>query len=403
MSLSLGEVITSIRLKHPAFGSDTVPNRVLGEALGSAQRSLAMLGYQRRPTFLSQQFSVTFALSSGNQTGQAGAGTDGGLPSLPDSGGTLGVAEQNVGIAPVYDLTDVVVLADKRVITLVVDNGNDTTTLTFQGSPAWTVDGFVGDLLWITDGPGSGSASLREILSNTADTVTVEGTYTSLPAANASVGQIIVPPAQSSTQLGVVTGLPATTTTSGYLVKLDAQGNPYLDLTSPVVAQVEAGIPLPQMVKLLGITCVWVGQSANVDVLTPAVTPFRTKCTLVPYGLRHAPAPFPSCYQLGNELFLRGYTADWSGVQSLDIRYAPLPPMFSTGANALQEYFLLPDFANGVLEASGAVTAAYYAEAKGRKVNTASFEQQLAAETQLYLRQVGQIGGAERFVSRVNR
>ncbi len=403
MSLTLGEVITSIRLKHPAFGSDTVPNRVLGEALGSAQRSLAMLGYQRRPTFLSQTFAVAFALNSANQTGQAGAGTDGGLPSLPDSSGVLGLAEQNAGIAPVYDLSDVTVLAAPRVITVVTDNGNDTTTLTFQGSPGWTVDEFLGELLWIVDGPGCGTFSLREILSNTADTITVDGTYDQLPAANESVAQVIVTPDQSSTELGVVTGLPAVTTTSGYLVKLDAQGNAYLDLASPVVAQVEAGIPLPQMVKILGITCVWVGDASNTDVLTPAVTSFRTKCALLPYAMRHSPAPFPSCYQLGNSLYLRGYTADWSGVQSLDIRYAPVPPMFSTGANALSEYFLLPDFASSVLEAAGAVTAAYYAEAKGARVNVKSFEDQQAAETQLFLRQVGQIGGAERFVSRVNR
>lgn len=403
MSFTLGEAITSIRLKHPAFGSDTVPNRVLGEALGQAQRSLAMLGYQRRPTFLSQQFSVAFALSSANQTGTVGADTTGGLPSLPDSGGTLGLAEQNVGIAPVYDLSDVTVLADKRVMTVVVDNGNDTTTLTFQGSPAWTVDAFVGDLLWVTDGPGSGSQSLREILSNAAGTITVDGTYDVAPVADESVAQVIEIPDQSSTQLGVVTGLPATTTTAGYLVKLDAQGNPYLDLASPVVAQVEAGIPLPQMVKILGITCVWVGQSANVDVVTPAVTPFRSKCTLLPYAMRHSPAPFPSCYLLGNELYLRGYTADWSGVQSLDIRYAPVPPMFSTGATALSEYFLLPDFASEVVDAAGAVVAARYAQAKGATVDVKGFVEDHRAATQLYLRQVGQIGGAERFVSRVNR
>lgn len=401
MSFTLGDVIQGVRLQHPAFGSDTVPNRVLGHALGLGQQKLAQLGYQRRPTFLSQTFAITFAFSQGNTTGIAGAGTSGGLPSLPDSGGTLGLAEQNVGIAPVYDLSDPTVLASRQVITLVVyDSGTDTTTLTFQGSPAWTVDAFVNDLLWIVDGPGNGSPSIRSITANTADTVTIDGMYDQSPVANESVGVIIAVPPQSSTLLGVATALPGTKAVSGYLVKLDAQGNPFLDLTNPVVATTDVGIPLPPMVKLLGATLIWSGVTAPT---TPeSLVPFRTKCNIVPYANRFQ-CPFPSVYLLGNDLYLVGWTADWSGVQSLELRYAPIPPLFGDGPTAVDEYFLLPDYARFPLEAWGAYRAAQYAIGKGQAVDLKSFDLQYRETEATFVKQVGQLGGAERMVSRINR
>lgn len=400
MPVTLREVVTAIRLQHPAFGSDTVPNRALGEALGEAQRELALLGYQRRPTFLSQQFSVAFALNTANRAGVVGAATSGGLPSLPDTGGVLGFAEQNVGIAPVYDLSAPVFLAPRRVITG-VSVGVSTTTLTFQGSPAWTVDAFLGDLCWVTDGPGEGPHSLREIVGNTANTIEVDGVYAVSPVANASVGAVIAVPDQSSTTLGVATGIPGTKISSGYLVKLDSTGTAYLDLTSPVVAQVEVGIPLPPMVKLLGVECVWNGSSNG--PLPPNVAPYRTPVTVVPYALRDSAAPWPSVYQLGSDLFLRGLTQDWVGAQSLDLRYAPIPPMFSSGATALDEYFLLPDFARTALVAWGCLTAATFAEAKGLTVNLPMFVARQTAATQSFIRQVSQMGGVERLVSKRNR
>lgn len=404
MATQLQDVITAVRLRHPAYSSDNVPNRVLAEAFTALQRRLIALATEKRPTFCVQRYSVVFAFGSGNQPGTAGANSSGGLPATADSAGAVMLAEQTIGIAPAYDFSAPVVLADTRVIT-VVSVGATTTTLTVQGSPAWTVNAFAGDLFQITDGPGYGPEAVRAIVSNTAGTVTVTGSYDVTPQANLSVGRIIEVPAQSSTQLGVVTNLPALNKQSGYLIKLSSTGVAYLDLDSPVVTRFAAGIPLPPRLKLLGASVVWSGATtaAGTDQTVGPISPQLSECTLVPYGNRNHYTKFPSCYILGDELVPLGTTQDWSGIEGLDLRYVPIAPSFGATATTLEEYFLLPDSAYDVLVAHGALVAARYAQAKDIPVSVLDALAEAAAAEAVWLKMVGRMGSAEYRTAQRNR
>lgn len=404
MSTTLAEVITAVRLKHPAYSSDNVPNRVLAEAYTSLQRRLVMLATQKIPTFLSQHFGVVFAFASANLPGTVGANTSGGLPGGVDASGVLEPNESTIGIAPTFDLASAVVLAAGRVIT-VVSAGVSTTTLTFQGSPGWTVNGFQGMYLDLTDGPGQGAASLRQIASNTAGTITVSGLYDTSPAANQTVGRVVALPATATDQLGVATALPALGNTTGYLVKLDSTGTPYLDLTSPVVTQFEQGIPLPSMHKLLGATVLWSGVNSASSTTSDAVAtgPGLGECIIIPYQQRHHAGGFPAVYTLGTDLFLCGSTMDWTGILGLDIRYSPIPPAFGATATTLQELFLLPDSAYDCLVAHGGVVAARYAVAKGVPVDVGDAVREAEVAEAVWLRMVGQSGGGQRRLARKNR
>lgn len=404
MATTLGSVITAVRLKHPDYSADLITNRVLAEAFTSLQRRLVLKATQLRPQFLSQHFAVTFAFDAANLPGTVGAGTSGGLPAAVDGSGVLEPSEATIGIAPVFDFTDVVELASERVITVVTDNGNGTTTLTFQGSPGWTVNGFIGDYVQIVDGPGQGAASLRAIISNTANTLTVLN-YATVPVANQSVGRVVSTPETSSEQLGVATALPAYGTTTGYLVKLDSSGQPYLDLTTPIQTQFEQGIPLPPLNKLLGANVLWSGVTQSSD-FTSNVIPLGLasgECVITGYQQRNHPPGFPAVYMLGNELFLCGTMADWMGSAGLDIRYSPIPPAFGTTATTLEELFLLPDNAFDCLVAHGGVVAARYASARGVNVDVVDAVQEAQVAEATWLRTIGQMSGSERQVARRNR
>lgn len=402
MATQLGDVVTAVRLKHPAYSSDNIPNRVLAEAYTTYQRRLIMLATEKRPTFCPQRFSVVFAFASANQPGTVGAGSSGGLPALADNAGTLALAEQTAGLASAYDLSAPVILASERTVT-VVSVGATTTTLTVRGSPGWTVNAFAGDLFQITDGPGYGE--VRTIASNTASTVTVTGSYTTTPTANLSVGRVIEVPSETGDLLGAVTNLPALGRQSGYLVKLDSTGTPYLDLDTPVVTRFAVGIPLPPNLKVLGASVVWSGATtaAGTDVTTGPVSPQFTDCSIVPYANRHHYTKFPSLYRVGNELVPLGTTQDWSGIEGLDIRYVPIAPAFGATATTLEEYFLLPDSAFDALVAYGGVVAARYAVAKGitASVNDAMVE--AAAAESAWLRMVARTGAAELKTAQRNR
>lgn len=403
MSTTLGSVITAVRLKHPDYSADVIPSRVLAEAYTSLQRRLVLKATQLRPQFLSQHFNVVFAFDTANQPGTVGAGTSGGLPAAVDGSGVLEPSESSIGIAPVFDFTDVIELASDRVITGVAV-GATQTVLTFQGSPGWTVNAFIGDYVQITDGPGQGAQSLREIISNTANTITVVN-YTTVPVANESLGRVITVPDTSSEQLGVVTALPAYGQTTGYLVKLDSSGQPYLDLTAPIQTSFEQGIPLPPLNKLLGANVLWSGVTQD-SAFDSTVTPLGLgsgECVITGYQQRNHPPAFPAVYMLGNDLYLCGQTADWSGSAGLDIRYSPIPPAFGATATTLEELFLLPDNAFDCLVAHGGLVAARYASARGVTVDVADAFQEAREAEAVWLRTIGQMSGSERQVARRNR
>lgn len=377
MALQLQTVIQSIRLADPRFGRDVVPDRVLGDALGIVQQRLARLATQRNHSYLAQTFSIGFNLANANLPGNVYAGSDSGLPGTVTNG-TASVVEQSVGNALTLDTADATIIVDAFVA------GAVTATTLQQVGAARTVNGDVGYYLLIQDGPGSGPYGLRKVVSNTADTWTVDNAWTTNPVPGESICVLIAAPAAQATA-GVVTGLPALTAQASYLVKLDAGGVPYLDTTSPVVTHVEAGIPLPSFDKVLG---------GNV-YLSPVVAPFnitgpyQRPLFLTTYDMRHRAVAWPAAYVQGTTLYLLGTQTTWLGVDSVELRYVPIPPMFPTDGTARTSYFLLPDTAFDALVAHGKVRAAEYARAQQIDIDPAQWRADAAQVEAAWLMTVG--------------
>lgn len=396
MGLTLGQVIQDIRLRSPFYGTDTVSNRVLGQALGTAQRRLALLATQRSATYLAQKLTVAFALTDANTVGEAGVSTTGGLPGGVDASGALTLAETNFGVAPVYALDEGTVVWSTVPVSTATTN-----TVTPIGAPGWTLNAFVGDLVVIDN--GNGYPQVREIVSNTVDTLTIDGTWSTVPDSTSTL-LILTNVPLSAERMGVVTNLPAFGQETGYLVRLDANGSPVLDLTKPLNVSYAQGMTLPPMDRLLGVQAYWTGANTAEAVSPPqALTTASFPVPIVSYADSQRRPYQVGCYMLGNELFLTGTATQWTGVQNLDIRYVPIPPVFGTGATALEEYFLLPDTANEVLECYGCVTAAEYAVAKGLPADVEGAKAECQASTAVWLKSVGQQTGGHRRTAPRNR
>jgi hypothetical protein len=70
-----------------------------------------------------------------------------------------------------------------------------------------------------------------------------------------------------------------------------------------------------------------------------ATTPEPLAVTNAPQRWRNLVVP--AVYLVGSTLYLCGESSDWNDVQSIELRYVPVPPAFT----ALTDLFLLPDFA----------------------------------------------------------
>jgi hypothetical protein len=247
------------------------------------------------------------------------------------SGDSFATAESSTGSLVEIGVTE----ADGATVHLAdfVPTSSTSTTVTKTGAGR-TVDADIGKVLVVTAGTGLGQR--REVTDNTADTWTFAAWDTDLDSS--SMLSLVTPVYLSDDTAGVVTALPSTTTNRGYLVKLNASGVPYIDVTQPLVANVEQGVELPSMTALLPDLCqMWT---------TNDTQPW-------PLRITNAQARFDAIlgvYTIGNTLYFTGTSADWACVSSIELRYVPIAPAFT----ALTDLFLLPDHARPVLVAKAA-------------------------------------------------
>ena len=337
MSLTIQGAIDQVRSVHPAFTRYMVPDRALADFFTRDQQRLMSLALMRDRSYLAQSLSIAFDLTnqSIDAPGTAGAGTLGGLPGVV--GASIAAVQATVGSAA--EVSDGTIYVTGAVVSAAT-----TTTATASGV-AWTVNAYTNAIARIIWGKGANTAP-RSIASNTSTQVTVSSAWEVTPDTS-SVIQISAPVQFIDATFGVVTDLPAISAARGYLVKLNAQGVPYLDYTAPLVAHLASGIPLPSYFAVLGGT-IRFGNGATADTDYNA-QPLR----LVHQASRYATREL-SAYVQGSQLFLCGSRSDWSTVESIELRYIPVPPSFT----ARTDLFLLPDAALPCLAAQGAVFAA---------------------------------------------
>ncbi len=325
MATQVQEVLTAARDRSRAFSRYAVPHRVLARYLWTVINELIPKAVARDRQFLKQSVQLVFALGSP----AAGAGTPGGFPGAPDGVGGFSTVNAPAGslvAAGVTAADGAQVQLTEQVVTSATAN-----TLTCSGVTR-SVNADIGTLLVITAGTGAGQR--REVLSNTAHAWTISTgsdgeSWTTTPDTT-SVFDLVTPAYEADESLGVVTNLPATTQTQGYLVRLTAAGVPFIDFGQPLVANTEAGVPLPPAFAYLDGT-VQYNAAAN----------DREPLTLCTEAQRFDPPRWPAVYIVGQTLFFCGSRGDWLDAVSLDLRYVPLQPAFA----AVTDYLIVPDAA----------------------------------------------------------
>lgn len=336
MAFTLGDIITAARDRHPAFYKTRVPSASIARFLSDYQNELVGKALLRDKQFIAQKAAIVLDLDGAAAPGTVGAAAGAGLPGSVSAAGVFTLTPSTAG-----GLVEAIVDPAKGAQLLVsehVVSAATATSLQYVGA-GWVVNAYAGRLVVITEGPGIGQR--RAVISNTADTLVISSgadglQWATVPTA-ASLFEVVAPVYQSSGVAGVVTGLPATVTQTGYLVKLTAAGVPFIDYTTPLVASVEAGVPLPTALAFL---------AAAVRYLDGE----RRELALVSEGQRFDPPNWPAAYTVGQTLFLCGTTADWRDVASLELDYAPIAPAFTQ----LTDYALVPDSAKPVLVAAAA-------------------------------------------------
>jgi hypothetical protein len=319
LSFTLQQVVTAARDRSQFFNKPRIGDALCARWCTEFQNELIAKALRRDAHYLEQSIGIVLALSSANTPGVAGANTSGGLPADVDDAGNLSYLEAPAGAlveALDTDDDDAVVMVADRVVT------SATATTVSSTGAGRTVNEDVDRLVVIVAGKGAGQQ--REVVSNTATQWTVAA-WETIPDAT-SVMRVVVPELEIRDQMAVVTDLPATVTKAGYLVKLDAAGVPYVDYTSPLVAYIDQGVPLPSAIAISGGTVRYTtGDDQPLCIAT--------------YGRRFDPPEFPAVWHGGQSLFLCGNSDDWNDVVSLEVRYSPIAPAFT----ALADFFLLPD------------------------------------------------------------
>lgn len=398
MALTLGEVVTELRLRHPAYGSDVVLTRQLASALGRIQRTLAQEGTRRYSGFLSQRFPIVLDLSASNRPATVGAGTPGGLPSGENSSGSIVVVEGGAGSLMTYDLADAAIQFGDFVPTSV-----GALTVTFTGAGR-TVNADAGLALQIVAGPGFGPDAVRTIDSNTADTWTLSDAFTTLPTTASVLRLISLPAANASSETGgAIVGIPSVQNTVGYLVRINSAGTAYLDLTKPLIATQRCGMPLPPHDRLLWLDAVRDPAQAIQSNTAYPIGPWQADIPIYHQARRMTGGR--CAWVLGNEMFFGAFDGLWAGITSLELALVPIPPLFDgSDRDVLETPFLLPDTAFGALAAQGAAVCARLAQAKGvQTVNPAAEQADADRETANWLASLGQRATALRRLSTRNR
>lgn len=380
MPIQLRDVLTAARDRHPAFAKQRVPDAVLARYLTDYQRTLLSRAVHRNSSYLAQVANIVFDLSSANAVGTVGAGTSGGLAGSIDSTGTnLSLSELPVGETIEIDTTDAVVLVSSTVV------ASATGTTTTGTSVSWTTNAFAGDIVEIVSGTGQGQT--RSIVSNTSSVLT-HASWKITPDTTSLFRIVTTVMSADGTATGV-TQFPTTTTESSYLVRLNSSGVPYIDLTKPLVATFDVGIPLPVAKRILGGT-----------VRFGVTTRFPEPLITVTYAERFNTLGHYTAYMQNGSLFLMGCEDDWNDVVSVELRYVPEPPALTQ----LTDYFLLGDAAMPTLTSR----AAYFAGVRVSglpdmpQIDTQSLLAEASESESAYLAEIGAMDrGATRRVREV--
>lgn len=358
MATTLTDLIDGVRALSKHFTPERVPGKLLGRLATQAQRELLQDAQARNAGWGAQVATVGFQLADENAQAAVAADADGGLPAGSTDETTSGTPV--LGGAPAGWLTELDLEASQddtvAVVTLVAPFtpaavGAATAQKTGAG---WTTNALVGAHVRVVAGPGAGQR--RRIVSNTSDTLTVSADWGSAPAGvvavvpsegdtpdTTSLLDVVQGVAETTGTQAVVTAVPAVAARRGYLVRLDATGTPYLDLAQPVVAFVDAPVPLPALMHLLGGTVRLTDDPAGPG-LPLEILPYEARLT--------SPRGF-AAYQLGEALYLIGDEV-WDDAASIELRYVPVPPAFT----APGDYVLLADLAVPALVATLALAAA---------------------------------------------
>jgi len=327
VALLVSDILVRVRDQHPAFHRSRVTDAVLVRGLSTYQSQLVGKAMLRDATYLTQQASVVFSTQDAT-----GAGVGGFAASVANDG-TVSRADGPTGSAKELVTSDAVILVAEFV------PASTTTTSVTKTSAGWTTNAYTSAYIEVVAGTGVGQ--LRVLTGNTSDTASWTDALTT-PLDTTSVVRIISAATSVPGDLGVVTALPTDATRGGYLIKLDANGTAYIDLTAPIVATFDSGVPLPAAMKMV------VGGFVRFtdDDFTVPVTVFQYLPDDAPLG----------CYVvsvMNRQLWVWGGPEDWTNVESIELRYVPEPPRLAQ----LTDYFLLPDHAEDVLVAQGAMIA----------------------------------------------
>ena len=376
MTLLLGEVVDAVRDRSPDFHPARLPAGLLARFYTSYQRELLSLAQERYPELVTAQVSIVFPPlgSTGVQNlDSIGAGTAGGLPAQLNEDGSVGAVTQLVGALVQLPVNGAPVLTGPFVVTSATQ-----TTVTVGGSPGWTTNQWQGQAVAIVAGTNVGD--LHIVQSNTSNAITIEAIgWDTVPNTSSIVTVVRLTPVVDDTS-GTVIGFPMTGTRTSYLVRLDANGNAFLDVTQPLTGQFDLGVPLPPYKSIIGQPTIYFNDST---AATPNVMPL----TIVDYKERMRAWGVYAAYCMNNALYFIGFQSDWQTVQSVDIRYVPIPPAFT----ALTDAFVLPDDSYQALVARGAQFAAerLVGQPDAASIDLGYYSAQADRSEQIWLDQIG--------------
>lgn len=336
MTLTLGQVIEAARNRNRAFDYKRITVPPIAAFLSDYQRELLGLAQERFPLLVTSQISVIFNAQPNTVLSQVGVGTpegNGGLPAIQNPDGTLSQAVLPNG-------NTVEVAQTGPVLSQGTTLSATTNTLTpNQAIPSWTADQFDGSAYLVIIA-GTGVGQIRLIQTNTTGQVTTTENWTTLPDTT-SQWQIIQSSPAVTGQTSAVIALPSLATRTSYLTYIDSSGNVFLDLSNALTGTFDVGFPLPPYKGLLGGT-VYFRPSGSPS---GAAEQFTCELTLLDYTDRLQGRGRYAVYEMNGQLFPIGDFTWWQNVQSLDLRYVPIPGDVTLPTDR----FILPDDARGVL------------------------------------------------------
>lgn len=375
MALRAGDIIDAARFNHPSFDEAVIPNGVAARFLNEAQRRFFVAAHEVNQDYLIQRWVI--ALLPDQDIAQVGAGTGYGAPAVEGNP----AARRDVGTGSL-----VTVSTESALLQAEQPASAGSTDTLFDSAASWIANAYLGQLVEITAGLGVGQ--VREILSNTTDTLVTTEDWSVIPD-DTSLYVIRTNVESVTGSLGVEMGpSPVTRLVQGWLVKVDALGNAYLDLAQPIQIPMGLGIPMPPH------------YSANHGRVrfrrdntgNPNCDQVRT-LTLTSLSQQEAPPRNYSAAIVNGSLQLLQPWDQWRDVASIEIPYVPMCPAVTSSA----DYLLLPDTAEEALVSRVALRMGERSAAMGRmgdNSNLSGLAQRANDNESLYLNTVAGKGRA---------